>query len=112
MYLSVRLLRYLLAFHALDKSGSRAFQQANARLKCVYFPVSKVCHMLGWLAIHLSCIFDIMKSFLLQGKENIERILENLVDKGCQISENFETFSCVSIHRLGRLLPAARWVRC
>lgn len=41
-----------------------------------------------------------------QGKENIDRILEGLEFE----KENFETFSRVSIRRLGRLLPDARWV--
>ncbi|KAM1976756.1 hypothetical protein ACFX15_041359 [Malus domestica] len=58
--------------------------KANARLKCVYFPVVK-------------------------GKENIERILESLESEGCSTSEKFETYSRVSIRRLGRLLPDARW---
>ncbi|KAK9094031.1 hypothetical protein Scep_025500 [Stephania cephalantha] len=58
--------------------------EANARLKCVYFPIIK-------------------------GKENIDRILEKLHEEGCEVSENFDTFSRVSIRRLGRLLPDARW---
>ncbi|KAJ6376123.1 hypothetical protein OIU77_000983 [Salix suchowensis] len=65
-------------------SGSRASQEANARIKCVYFPIS-------------------------EGKENIEKILENLKDQGCGNGESFETFTHVSIRRLGRLLPDARW---
>ncbi|XP_060971263.1 structural maintenance of chromosomes flexible hinge domain-containing protein GMI1 isoform X1 [Cannabis sativa] len=64
--------------------GSRPYQEANARLKCVYFPVVK-------------------------GKENIERILEKLKDEGHDVSENYENFSRVSIRRLGRLIPDARW---
>ncbi|XP_024438485.2 structural maintenance of chromosomes flexible hinge domain-containing protein GMI1 isoform X2 [Populus trichocarpa] len=65
-------------------SGSRASQEANARIKCVYFPIS-------------------------EGKESIEKILENLEDQGCGNGESFETFTRVSIRRLGRLLPDARW---
>ncbi|KAG4172718.1 hypothetical protein ERO13_A11G015200v2 [Gossypium hirsutum] len=65
-------------------SGSRAPQIANARLKCIYFPIR-------------------------QGKENIERILESLDAEGCGVGENFENYSRVSIRRLGRLLPDARW---
>ncbi|KAJ7965338.1 Protein defective in meristem silencing 3 [Quillaja saponaria] len=63
---------------------SRTFQEANACMKCVYFPVK-------------------------EGKESIERILERLKADGCGITENFETFSRVSVRRLGRLLPDARW---
>jgi hypothetical protein len=36
--------------------------------------------------------------------------LENLTADGHTIKENFETFCRVSIRRLGRLLPEARWV--
>ncbi|PPD70197.1 hypothetical protein GOBAR_DD32911 [Gossypium barbadense] len=43
------------------------------------------------------------------GKENIERILESLDAEGCGVGENFENYSRVSIRRLGRLLPDARW---
>ncbi|CAH9140870.1 unnamed protein product [Cuscuta epithymum] len=60
--------------------------QANARLKCVYFPVT-------------------------QGKENIESIIEMLKQEGYEITENFDSFSRVSVRRLGRLLPDARWPR-
>ncbi|KAK9292711.1 hypothetical protein L1049_020690 [Liquidambar formosana] len=69
---------------ASNSQGVGAYKEANARLKCVYFPV-------------------------VEGKENIERILENLEDEGCGIAESYETFSRVSIRRLGRLLPDARW---
>ncbi|VVA11274.1 PREDICTED: DEFECTIVE IN MERISTEM [Prunus dulcis] len=65
---------------------SKAYIQANARLKCAYFP-------------------------MVEGKENIEKILERLESDGCGTSENFETYSRVSIRRLGRLLPDARWAR-
>lgn len=49
---------------------------------------------------------------MLQGKERIDMILEKLEAEGCQIKESYETFSRVSIRRLGRLLPDARWVSC
>ncbi|XP_020260152.1 uncharacterized protein LOC109836607 isoform X1 [Asparagus officinalis] len=65
-------------------SGSRSCRQANARLKCVYFPI-------------------------VEGKENIDRILEKLQVDGFPTKEDFEKFSRVSIRRLGRLLPDARW---
>ncbi|KAJ8479740.1 hypothetical protein OPV22_023467 [Ensete ventricosum] len=55
-----------------ENPGLLGFQEANARLKCVYFPI-------------------------VEGKENIERILEKLVQDGYQIKENFDTFSRVSI---------------
>ncbi|XVF53392.1 hypothetical protein PTKIN_Ptkin05aG0095700 [Pterospermum kingtungense] len=64
--------------------GSKASQTANARLKCIYFPIR-------------------------QGKENIERVLERLDAEGCGARENFENFARVSIRRLGRLLPDSRW---
>ncbi|XP_065859828.1 structural maintenance of chromosomes flexible hinge domain-containing protein GMI1 isoform X2 [Euphorbia lathyris] len=64
----------------------RKSQEANARLKFAYFPI-------------------------VEGQESIEKILEKLKDEGCTITENFETFSRVSIRRLGRLLPDARWAR-
>ncbi|XP_024006711.1 uncharacterized protein LOC18011562 isoform X2 [Eutrema salsugineum] len=59
-------------------------QEANARLKFVYFPI-------------------------IQGKESIEKILEGLEEEGCKVSESFQTFGRVSIRRLGRLLPEVRW---
>ncbi|KAF2291896.1 hypothetical protein GH714_036024 [Hevea brasiliensis] len=65
--------------------GLRSSREANARLKCVYFPV-------------------------VEGKESIEEILEKLEAEGCGIQEKFETFARVSIRRLGRLLPDARWM--
>ncbi|XP_058206196.1 structural maintenance of chromosomes flexible hinge domain-containing protein GMI1 isoform X2 [Rhododendron vialii] len=71
---------------ATSGPGVRVSQEANARLRFVYFPV-------------------------VEGKENIERILENVKAGGCEIKENFESFSRVSIWRLGRLLPDARWKR-
>ncbi|KAK1276605.1 hypothetical protein QJS04_geneDACA012786 [Acorus gramineus] len=45
------------------------------------------------------------------GKESIDKILEELKEKSCDIVENYEKFSRVSIRRLGRLLPDARWRR-
>ncbi|XP_019189024.1 PREDICTED: uncharacterized protein LOC109183399 [Ipomoea nil] len=68
-----------------DSCSKQGHQEANARLKCVYFPVT-------------------------QGKENIERILENLKDDGYENLENFESFSRVTVRRLGRLLPDDHWV--
>ena len=47
---------------------------------------------------------------MFQGKESIDKILEKLRADGHQITENYDTFSRVSIRRLGRLLPDARWV--
>ncbi|KAF3786684.1 hypothetical protein EJ110_NYTH24853 [Nymphaea thermarum] len=75
----------LLHFVAQAAGNSGGNRIANARIKCVYFPI-------------------------LEGKESIERILEELDEKGCGIKENFDNFSRVSIRRLGRLLPDARWV--
>ncbi|KAK2453121.1 En/Spm transposon [Trifolium repens] len=68
----------------LQDHGSRELQEANARLRFVYFPFT-------------------------EGKESIDRILENLTADDHTIKENFETFCRVSIRRLGRLLPEARW---
>ncbi|XP_026403725.1 structural maintenance of chromosomes flexible hinge domain-containing protein GMI1-like isoform X2 [Papaver somniferum] len=83
---------FVLQVHLLDEQsgtlkspGSRAVE-ANARLKCVYFPVS-------------------------EGKETFDRILEKLEDERCVLTENFNSFCRVSIRRLGRLLPDARWPR-
>ena len=85
--------------------------EANARLKCVYFPVVEVCNLYA-SSLSFSPTLQLIKSRILQGKENIERILEKLEHEGCRIPENYETFSRVSIRRLGRLLPDARWVCC
>ncbi|CAA7023351.1 unnamed protein product [Microthlaspi erraticum] len=60
-------------------------QEANARLKFVYFPV-------------------------IQGKESNDIILESLEKEGFQVSESFTTFGRVSVRRLGRLLPEVPWV--
>ncbi|PHT87513.1 hypothetical protein T459_09619 [Capsicum annuum] len=79
-----------LSFHAKDSndlnvgSGKKSSLEAHARLRCVYFPV-------------------------VQGKESIEMILEKLEADGYGVTENFESFSHVSVRRLGRLLPDARW---
>lgn len=51
-----------------------------------------------------------MFQFSLQGKESIQRILDNLNADGYDIKEDYESFSRISIRRLGRLLPEARWV--
>ncbi|CAI8605727.1 unnamed protein product [Vicia faba] len=67
-----------------DHDGTRGFHEANARLRFVYFPFT-------------------------EGKESIERVLEKLTADGYIIRENFQNFSRVSIRRLGRLLPDARW---
>ncbi|KAL1819753.1 hypothetical protein ACET3Z_014622 [Daucus carota] len=60
-----------------DTSG-----KGNARLRCVYFPIT-------------------------QGEENSDRILKELDANGCGI----ESFSWVSVRRMGRLLPNAYWAR-
>ncbi|XP_049349124.1 structural maintenance of chromosomes flexible hinge domain-containing protein GMI1 [Solanum verrucosum] len=79
-----------LSFHVKDSnglkvgSGTKSSFEAHARLRCVYFP-------------------------MVQGKESIEVILEKLEADRYGITENFETFSHVSVRRLGRLLPDARW---
>lgn len=54
--------------------------------------------------------FETLWIVLLQGQESIGKILEKLKDEGSTVTENLETFSRVSIRRLGRLLPDARWV--
>ncbi|KAJ0035125.1 hypothetical protein Pint_25576 [Pistacia integerrima] len=36
-------------------------------------------------------------------------VMEKLNSKGCGVPEEYETFSCVTIYRLGHLLPDARW---
>ncbi|CAM0949513.1 unnamed protein product [Alopecurus aequalis] len=65
-------------------SATAANSQAHARIKCVYFPIVK-------------------------GKESIDSILEKLRENASGVKENFDKFSRVSIRRLGRLLPDARW---
>ncbi|OIW07390.1 hypothetical protein TanjilG_10225 [Lupinus angustifolius] len=64
--------------------SSKDFQEANGRLRFVYFPFK-------------------------EGKENLERVLEKLIADGNVTRENFQSFSRVSVRRLGRLLPQARW---
>ena len=49
-------------------------------------------------------------SGLFKGKESIDVILEELEEKQGQNIQTFENFPRVSIRRLGRLLPNARWV--
>ncbi|XP_037458667.1 structural maintenance of chromosomes flexible hinge domain-containing protein GMI1 [Triticum dicoccoides] len=66
-------------------STNAASRQAHARIKCVYFPIVK-------------------------GKESIDSILEKLSENALGVKENFDNFSRVSVRRLGRLLPDARWV--
>ena len=51
------------------------------------------------------------KNFFSQGKESIDSILEKLSENALGVKENFDNFSRVSVRRLGRLLPDARWVR-
>ncbi|XP_051207961.1 structural maintenance of chromosomes flexible hinge domain-containing protein GMI1 isoform X2 [Lolium perenne] len=65
-------------------STTAANSEAHARIKCVYFPIVK-------------------------GKESIDSILEMLRENASGVKENFDKFSRVSIRRLGRLLPDARW---
>ncbi|KAE9604891.1 putative histidine kinase-like ATPase domain-containing protein [Lupinus albus] len=71
-------------YDGIKSSNSKDFQQANARLRFVYFPFK-------------------------EGKENLERVLEKLIADGYVTRENFQSFSRVSVRRLGRLLPQARW---
>ncbi|WVZ76726.1 hypothetical protein U9M48_024677 [Paspalum notatum var. saurae] len=70
-------------FH-LTFSEITASCKAHARLRCVYLPITK-------------------------GKESIESILEKLRNDGYEMKDNFDSFSRVSVRRLGRLLPDARW---
>lgn len=65
-------------------STTAANSESHARIKCVYFPIVK-------------------------GKESIDSILEMLRENASGLKENFANFSRVSIRRLGRLLPDARW---
>ncbi|KAL6508311.1 hypothetical protein OROHE_021853 [Orobanche hederae] len=58
--------------------------EANARLKCVYFPI-------------------------VEGKESINTIIDKLKAAKWEIRESFESFSRVAVRRLGRLLPDTRW---
>ncbi|KAJ7548885.1 hypothetical protein O6H91_07G031900 [Diphasiastrum complanatum] len=61
-------------------------EEANCRITCHYFPVK-------------------------QGEESIAAILDKLNQQGGGLKEDFESFSRVSVRRLGRLLPDARWSR-
>ncbi|XP_073119443.1 structural maintenance of chromosomes flexible hinge domain-containing protein GMI1-like [Henckelia pumila] len=80
----------LLHFSYSDDASSqtcqrqKSFLDANARLRCVYFPVIK-------------------------GEESITRIIDKLDADGFEIRETFDNYSRVSVRRLGRLLPDARW---
>ncbi|KMT00905.1 hypothetical protein BVRB_9g221770 isoform A [Beta vulgaris subsp. vulgaris] len=68
-----------------DKVASKSpMREGNTHLKCVYFPI-------------------------VEGKESIDKILEKLNCNGCGIQEDYESFSRISIRRLGCLLPEARW---
>lgn len=69
-----------------DANRNVAEDSANARITCFYFPI-------------------------LQGKESVDTILEKLEAEDYGVGESFETFCRVSIRRLGRLLPDARWGR-
>ncbi|XP_042036221.1 structural maintenance of chromosomes flexible hinge domain-containing protein GMI1-like [Salvia splendens] len=69
---------------AMAGQNQRVSATANARLKCVYFPI-------------------------VEGKESIQMILDKLNEDHCGIKESFESFSRVSVRRLGRLLPDVRW---
>ncbi|KAL3653639.1 hypothetical protein CASFOL_003320 [Castilleja foliolosa] len=62
----------------------RVLPEANARLKCVYFPI-------------------------VEGKESFDAIIDDLKSAGWEITESFESFSRVAVRRLGRLLPDTRW---
>ncbi|GER34307.1 gamma-irradiation and mitomycin c induced 1 [Striga asiatica] len=64
--------------------SQRVLLEANARLTCVYFPI-------------------------VEGEESIDKIIGELNSAGCGIRESFESFSRVSVRRLGRLLPDTRW---
>ncbi|XP_042033848.1 structural maintenance of chromosomes flexible hinge domain-containing protein GMI1-like isoform X2 [Salvia splendens] len=69
---------------AVAGQNQRVSATANARLKCVYFPI-------------------------VGGTESIQMILDKLNEDHCGIKESFESFSRVSVRRLGRLLPDVRW---
>ncbi|XP_028806664.1 structural maintenance of chromosomes flexible hinge domain-containing protein GMI1 [Neltuma alba] len=77
-------LRFSFMHHCDSARTPGASQEANARLRLVYLPFR-------------------------EGKENIERVLEKLKADGFETKENFQSFSRVSVRRLGRLLPDARW---
>ncbi|CAE6119233.1 unnamed protein product [Arabidopsis arenosa] len=76
--------------HSEMKKGSLTSQEANARLKFAYFPIVRETESIY--------------------KESIDIILESLGKEGYKASESFETFSRLSVRRLGRLLPEVPWV--
>ncbi|KAJ7550472.1 hypothetical protein O6H91_07G103100 [Diphasiastrum complanatum] len=67
-----------------DRGKPMMCEEANCRITCHYFPVK-------------------------QGEESIAAILDKLNQQGGGLKEDFESFSRVSVRRLGRLLPDARW---
>ncbi|MCO5558448.1 hypothetical protein L7F22_012031 [Adiantum nelumboides] len=69
-----------------DASLINDLDRATARIKCFYFPIKG-------------------------GKESIDDLLEELHNARIGIKETFDNFCRVSIRRLGRLLPDARWRR-
>lgn len=69
-----------------DMKEATVVEEANAKLSFFYFPIT-------------------------QGKESIDKILENLESEKNGLGENFDKFCRVSIRHLGRLLPDARWGR-
>ncbi|XP_010519435.1 PREDICTED: uncharacterized protein LOC104798901 isoform X2 [Tarenaya hassleriana] len=75
---------FQLRFCASGEKTKGISSKANARLKFVYFPI-------------------------IEGKESIERILESLEEQGYRVTDSVETFSCISVRRLGRLLPEVCW---
>ncbi|KAG7551735.1 hypothetical protein ISN45_Aa06g023820 [Arabidopsis thaliana x Arabidopsis arenosa] len=75
--------------HSEMKKGSLTSQEANARLKFAYFPIVRETESIY--------------------KESIDIILESLGKEGYKASESFETFSRLSVRRLGRLLPEVPW---
>ncbi|KAI7727067.1 hypothetical protein M8C21_012168 [Ambrosia artemisiifolia] len=67
-----------------SSQGTRSSNEANARLRCVYFPLK-------------------------DGKESIESLIEALKEDGYDYIEEFGNFRHVSCRWLGRLLPDACW---
>ena len=63
-------------------------------------------HELNTLSFEL-CVWQEKQSIY---KESINIILESLGKEGFKVSESFETFSRLSVRRLGRLLPEVPWV--
>lgn len=62
---------------------------------CVYIHINTCIH----IVISHACL-------LLKGEENTDRITKELDVGGCGI----QGFTCVSVRRLGRLIPNACWV--